>query len=272
MSGFQNFLNDLAKILRIVILLTILLMMWLFCTQKLHGQEVPLIRVQHDSFVSYYDLETHNPSLVVYQLEARHFAGSYKVSGRHFKQDTKLPRPRVKDSDYSGTGYVRGHLCSAGDRDSDKAWLKETYLTSNLVPMTMVCNSGAWKMIEDSCRALALAGHRLKVGRGPLYGDIPRLLQYVVQTRFRITIPDGFFCVAECIDCGQSYFSACYNRSSYEAANVLQVGSAAAERVIRNSRNDVTRLEDLLLDNRVRMLLTKIFGIWSLEALETITH
>ena len=272
MSGLQNFLNDLAKILRIVILLTILLMMWLFCTQKLHGQEVPLIRVQHDSFVSYYDLEAHNPALVVYQLEARHFAGSYKVSGRHFKQDTKLPRPRVKDSDYSGTGYVRGHLCSAGDRDSDKAWLKETYLTSNLVPMTMLCNSGPWKVIEDSCRALALAGHRLKVGRGPLYKDIPRLLQFVLQNRFRITIPDGFFCVAECMDCGRTYFSACYNHSSYQAASVLQIGRAATESVIHNSQERCDTSEVLLLDNRVRMLLTKIFGIWSLEALETITR
>ena len=272
MSGLQNFLNDLAKILRIVILLTILLMMWLFCTQNLHGQEVPLIRVQHESFVSYYDLEAHNPALVVYQLEARHFAGSYKVSGRHFKQDTKLPRPRVKDSDYSGTGYVRGHLCSAGDRDSDKAWLKETYLTSNLVPMTMICNSGPWKVIEDSCRALALAGHRLKIGRGPLYGDIPRLLQFVLQNRFRITIPDGFFCVAECMDCGRTYFSVCYNHSSYQAASVLQIGRAATSNVIRNSQERCNTSEVLLLDNRVRMLLTKIFGIWSLEALETITR
>lgn len=261
MSKMMNFLKWAALVLRCLIIVIILLLMMLFCVQSMRGQEVPLVRAQHSSFVSYYDIVKHNPALVVYQLEARHFAGSYKVSGRHFKQDTKLPKPRVKDSDYSGSGYVRGHLCSAGDRDSDKAWLKETYLSSNLVPMTMLCNSGSWKMIEDSCRALAMQDHRLKVGRGPLYRSAADVLQLVIQNRFCIAIPDGFFCVAECIDCGLVYFSACEN-----------VGSRQKDRVIHARYVSQVPAASFESDTRVRMLLTKIFGIWSLEAYETITH
>lgn len=181
---------------------------------KAHGQGMPFVRVMHDSFVSYYDIQRHNPAMVVYELELSHFAGNCKVSGRHFKADTKLPRPRVKDNDYSKSGYVRGHLCSAGDRDSNKKWLKETYLTSNLVPMSMVCNSGAWRVIEDSCRQLATLGHRLIVCRFPYYGDIPRFIGDVV----RIDVPEGFICAARCRDCSLHFFAAVRNtRQDHDA-------------------------------------------------------
>ena len=261
MSKLYDFLDHVARFLRVLIVMIILLLMWIFCVQTLHGQEVPLVRVQHDAFISYYDLQTHNPALVVYPLEYRHFSGSYKVSGRHFKADTKLPRPRVMDGDYSKSGYVRGHLCSAGDRDSDKSWLKETYLTSNLVPMTMVCNSGQWKMIEDSCRALAKAGHRLLVGRGPLYRDIGSGTRNVIRDRVCITIPDGLFCVAKCQDCDLKYFDWCPNA----AADLLQD-------VIQKEPGCFCDTHPFVLDNRVSVLIQKIFGLWFREVYETITR
>jgi len=238
---------DFAKLLSFALLM---FLCWLLAVGGCHAQGVPLVRAQHDSFVSYYDIETHNPALVVYALEWKHFAGSYKVAGRHFKMDTQLPRPRVKDGDYSNTGFVRGHLCSAGDRDSDKAWLKETYLTSNLVPMTMLCNSGPWKVIEDSCRALAMAGHHLIVGRCPLYYDINRPDRVVLHAGVDIWIPDGFACFARCTSCGITYSSMCYNS-----------GTSDCEPVLHFKR-----------DERILILLTNIIGLWSREEYETITR
>lgn len=220
------------------------------CVVKCRAQSAPFVRVYHDAFVSYYDQQTHNPAMVVYLLEARHFSGSYRMAGRHFKADTQLPRPRVLDKDFSNTGYVRGHLCSAGDRDSDKGWLKETYLTSNLVPMTMVCNSGLWKVIEDSCRTLALHGHRLLLVRGPMYYESNGPTLNVVQARPVIQVPDAFFCFGKCQDCGQTLSLSCKNVGT----NVLQV-------VLHYQR-----------DERISMLLTKILGIWSREEYEIITR
>lgn len=239
----------------------IMLALWLIFVWAVAAHSQPLVRAGHDSFVSYYDIETHNPALVVYQLEFSHFAGKAKISTRHFKVDTKLPRPRVKDGDYTNTGFVRGHLCSAGDRDSDKAWLKETYLTSNMVPMTLICNSGSWKMIEDSCRALAMAGHRLLIARGPLYHDLVWPAANVIQTRVCITIPTGFFCFARCIDCGLRFSEYCYNSGTRPKEFVLQVGSGRTDNVVR-----------FLNDERVGVLLQNILGSWSREEYETITR
>ena len=252
--NWRGFFSDL-------LLVFIILMLLFVCLRHARAQSVPLVRAAHDSFVSYYDVEKHNPALVVFTLEAAHFAGNCKVGSRHFKMDTKLPRPRVKDADYSNTGYVRGHLLAAADRDSRKDWMKETFLTSNLVPMTMVANSGPWKAIEDSCRALALAGHHLTVARGPLYydssrsaagviQDIWRATPLVLQNRVCITIPRGFFCMAKCMCCDLRFCSTCYN-----------FGSGATDHVLQ-----------FTMDERICVLLQNILGLWSREEYETITR
>ena len=250
MMSFDDFKRGAISYIRSVLIVLVIILLWVFCVRSMHAQPLPLVRAQHESFVSYYDLEKHNPALVVYPLEFSHFAGNGKIGTRHFKMDTQLPRPRVKDSDYSNTGYVRGHLCSAGDRDSNKAWLKETYLTSNVVPMTMVCNSGAFKAIEDTCRALAIRGHRLLIGRAPVYGDIPTCLEHVSQTRVCITIPDAFFCVAMCRDCDLRLIRVCYNHGTMQSDNVIHFDH----------------------DERISILLTNIFGLWCREEYETITR
>ena len=250
MFGFYRFIEACKRFAISAFWVALLLFLWASVITKCHAQNVPLIRVQHDSFVSYYDQQLKNPALLCYILEWPHFSGSYRVKGRHFKADTKLPRPRLLDKHYTGSGYVRGHLCSAADRDSDKAWLKETYLTSNLVPMTMICNSGAWKVIEDSCRALAIAGHRLVIARGPLYERYPEVTAGRNTSSLDLTIPDGFFCAAKCLDCNLHYFDFCQN-----------AGTSFAERVLH-----------FQADQRVSVLLQNIIGLWSREEYETITH
>lgn len=238
------------------------------CIQKCDAQLVPLVRAAHNSFVCYYDIETHNPAVVIYPLEWSHFSGSVKVTGRHFKMDAKLPKPRVKDGDYTNSGYVRGHLVSAADRDSNKGWLKETYLTSNLVPMTLVCNSGRWKAIEDSCRLLAMQGHRLLVARGPLYvrfsDDGTKTPDNVIQMNpenkkraTSIAVPDGFFCVAVCKDCNVKYASVC-RQSSYKTSSVIHT--------------PVLHGSSFKRDDRVSVILSNSLGLWSQEEYEIITR
>lgn len=261
MMSFDDFKRGAISYIRSVLKVLVIILLWVFCVRSMHAQPLPLVRAQHDSFVSYYDIEKHNPALVVYPLEFSHFAGNVKVGNRHFKMDTQLPRPRVKDSDYSNTGYVRGHLCSAGDRDSDKSWLKETYLTSNMVPMTMVCNSGQFKALEDSCRAMAMHGHRLLIGRAPMYKDIPMCLEHVSQNRFCITVPEAFFCVAMCRDCDLRLIQVCYNHGTKVPENVSQLRSGHLQDVSQ-FRNDI----------RISILLTNIFGSWCREEYETITR
>lgn len=255
---------------------------------KGQAQTLGLVVAKHDAFVSYYDTNTGCPALVTYELAQQDFAGSSKVGSRRFKMDTKLPRPRVKDSDYQNTGLVRGHLCSAADRDSRKDLLKETYLTSNLVPMTMVCNSGPWRVVEDACREHAKQGHVLKVARGVLYCSAAAGLTNVIQGQqltepsvirpavaakkksVVICIPDAFFCIAECQGCRyRQSWRVCNTRrdpvevfchvSGYHSTTVCDTSQA-------RSTISCTYEKDI----RVYQLLGNYLGSWSQEEYETI--
>lgn len=238
-----------------------------------------LYRVKHDAFVSYYDTKLMQPVFVYYILEWPQFAGAVKVGSHRFKVDTKLPRPRVKDSDYQNTGYVRGHLCSAADRDSRKDLLKETYLTSNLVPMTMVCNSGKFKQMEDSCRALAIAGHHLNIARGGLFEarsgstqDVIRKQILLRNTSQAIVIPDAFFCFTTCKDCNYRGFWVIFNTiSGYpESTAVCNTSLPGAEPV--DGTNEAANEIHFINDPRISVLLELYIGLWSREEYETITR
>lgn len=250
-------------------LLVVFFLIWI---RAQFGRAQTLVRANHDAFVSYYDVETHNPALVCYVLEASHFAGVNKVSSNRFKMDTKLPRPRIKDDDYKNWTYVRGHLCSAGDRDSNKKWLKETYLTSNLVPMTMYCNAGAWRRVEDSCRAVAMQGHRLKVCRLPLYDRYPeghqaRNTRSVGSTQIvtRPAVPSAFLCLADCLDCDVR-LSLCVTQSGYLCDTI------SMERKMFQETSSMGNVIQFMNDPRVSVLLHNILGSWSQEEYETITR
>ena len=63
----------------------------------------PLVQIKHESYDSYYDLSAYNPAVVVWYLDLEDFKGNLKPTTRRFKTDTRLPRPRVKDSDLRRT-------------------------------------------------------------------------------------------------------------------------------------------------------------------------
>lgn len=148
------------KIILAYIALLIACALWCY---DCYGQNDPFYHVRHKSYDVYYDMQAMSPVVVTYDVQLSDFAGNVKVGSRHFKKDTQLPRPWVQDADYEKSGYVRGHMCAAGFRDSDKALMKDTYYCSNICPMTMVCNSGAWKVQEDFIRSKCSDGCKFKV-------------------------------------------------------------------------------------------------------------
>lgn len=142
-----------------------------FLVQECAAQSLPFAYVKHKSYEVYYDMQRMSPVFVVYTLTQKDFAGSAQIGSRHFKKDSKLPRPWVSDDDFRNSGYVRGHLCPAGDRDSDKTLMKDTYYCSNIVPMSMVANSGSWRKVEQMCRDLCKPECRLLISVMPVFMD-----------------------------------------------------------------------------------------------------
>ncbi|MBC8154833.1 MAG: DNA/RNA non-specific endonuclease [Bacteroidetes bacterium] len=85
-----------------------------------------------------------------------------------FRPDPTLPSTwfAAKTSDYSKTGFDRGHLCPSDDRDGTADENSATFLLTNIVPQAPRHNREVWKNLEDYTRRLVLAGNEVYVIAG----------------------------------------------------------------------------------------------------------
>lgn len=62
--------------------------------------------------------------------------GKERVAERtdRFREDKKVPSGSAKPSDYTKSGYDRGHLCPAADMTHSAEAMEETFLMSNISP------------------------------------------------------------------------------------------------------------------------------------------
>lgn len=173
-----------------------------FWCHECYAQNEPLAISRHKSYDVYYDMQAMSPLVVTYSVQLADFAGNAKVGSRHFKKDTQLPRPWVKDADFEKSGYVRGHMCAAGFRDSNKDLMKDTYYCSNICPMTMVCNSGAWKRQEDFIRNKCAGGCAFRIAAIAVFGECDTIR----IGGHRVQVPGSFVRLAVCqVHKGEAY-------------------------------------------------------------------
>lgn len=73
-----------------------------------------------------------------------------------FRPDDKLPSGwyRVKPTDYTNSGYNRGHMTPSEDRTKKVADNSATFLMTNIIPQAPDNNQGPWNNLESYCRDL----------------------------------------------------------------------------------------------------------------------
>lgn len=86
-----------------------------------------------------------------------------------FRADTSMPVDwyKVLETDYSRSGFDRGHMCPSGDRTISEADNSVTFLMTNMVPQAPANNRGPWEKLEAYCRVLAQQGNDLYIIDGP---------------------------------------------------------------------------------------------------------
>lgn len=89
-----------------------------------------------------------------------------------FRADTSLPLGwyRVTGSDYSGSGFDRGHMTPSADRTNSTIDNSATFLMTNMIPQAPDNNQGVWEKLETYERDLVNQGKELYIIAGS-YGN-----------------------------------------------------------------------------------------------------
>jgi endonuclease G, mitochondrial len=85
-----------------------------------------------------------------------------------FTTDNTLPSTftRITTSDYTNTGFDRGHLCPSADRTANDADNAATFLMTNIMPQAPNLNRQPWARLEDYCRKLIEEGNEMYIITG----------------------------------------------------------------------------------------------------------
>ena len=93
----------------------------------------------------------------------------------NFRPDGEVPeKHQVVHSDYTKTGYDRGHLAPAAAMKWSFHAMNDSFFMSNIAPQIGAgFNQGIWKSLERRMRKWACQRDSLYVVTGPLYEDRP---------------------------------------------------------------------------------------------------
>lgn len=85
-----------------------------------------------------------------------------------FRNDTTLPAGwyQVQETDFSGSGFDRGHMCPSADRTITVAANSATFLMTNMIPQMPANNQITWANLETYCRTLVSQGKELYIISG----------------------------------------------------------------------------------------------------------
>ena len=113
----------------------------------------------------------------------------------NFRADTRVSDP-VQKTDYSKTGFDRGHLVPAGDMKLNKQAMSETFFMTNMSPQRPRFNQGVWAQLENGVRDMVRKMGNAYVITAPiLAAKLPRI-------RSGVSIPERYYKIAYFPDAG----------------------------------------------------------------------
>ncbi|MEP0212385.1 MAG: DNA/RNA non-specific endonuclease [Cellulophaga sp.] len=116
-----------------------------------------------------------------------------------FKSDQDLPSSFFKatSSDYTNSGFDRGHICPSADRNGDPDSNESTYYMTNIAPQAPDNNRKSWANFENYLRTLIQNGNEIHIIAGVTgTGGIGSNGYFTTISNGEITVPDSFWKVA----------------------------------------------------------------------------
>lgn len=114
-----------------------------------------------------YDRSKNTASWVSWQLNETWLGTEERLP---FTPDPELLKlgAAITPNDYTNSGFDRGHLVPAADRNHTREDATAVFYMSNIVPQAPDNNRGPWESLESYCRSLVKAGKELYIIAGPV--------------------------------------------------------------------------------------------------------
>ena len=123
--------------------------------------------IEHIGYTVSYNPTWLVPNWVAYELTAVETGGEQERSN-HFKPDPLVEGDPVVTSDYSKSGYDRGHMAPAADMKWSEQAMRESFYMTNICPQLHNLNAGDWKDLEEMARSWAQQYGNIYIACGPI--------------------------------------------------------------------------------------------------------
>jgi len=124
--------------------------------------------INYKGFSLGFDQQTHLARWVAYELTADELKVKRAKRKDRFRKDTIPSILTARQSDYTRSGYDRGHLAPAADMAWDQVAMDQSFFFSNICPQTPNLNRGIWKKLEDQGRKWAIQKSSIYIVTGPV--------------------------------------------------------------------------------------------------------
>ncbi len=131
---------------------------------------------------------------VQYELSQQDLQGTATRTD-NFRADTSIPFGyRSELSDYSSSGFDRGHMAPAGDMKRSEQVMSESFFLSNMVAQVgSGFNRHIWKYLEDAVRGWVEQRGTLTIITGPVFAVEGGRVSYQVIGNGHVAVPTHFY-------------------------------------------------------------------------------
>ena len=143
--------------------------------------------IEHTGYRVSYNQAWCIPNWVAYELTEIEVAGQFPRRGG-FCPDPQVVGYTAETSDYTNSGWDRGHMAPAADMKWSEKVMFESFYLSNICPQNRGLNGGLWLSLEERARYWAKKDSSIYIVCGPIMDDVHETIG-----ANGVAIPKGFF-------------------------------------------------------------------------------
>lgn len=141
----------------------------------------------YEGFRVSFNEDNKTPNWVAWELLGTETKGEVSRSNQFWTDESIKNCPST--SDYTRSGYDRGHMCPAADQKWSYDAMYDCFVLANICPQDHALNTGAWNTLENKERIWAERDSALLIISGPIYEETDTK----TIGKNKVRVPGAFF-------------------------------------------------------------------------------